>query len=250
MNKTLLALVAASGIALVGCKKEAEAPAEVTLDTLEQKVSYSIGVNLAQNINVDQFDFNTDAFAMAVEDIKAGKEPRLTMEEMMATMQTFSTLQRELAMEAQKKAADENLAKGQAFLAEKESEDGVVKTDSGLMYKVITEGSGDKPSAADSVVAHYRGTLLDGTEFDSSYSRGQPATFGVSNLIPGWIEALQLMPAGSKWELYIPADLAYGERGNGSIPPNSTLIFELELLEIVGDENAEQTAESEEKAEG
>ncbi|WP_370981349.1 FKBP-type peptidyl-prolyl cis-trans isomerase [Agaribacterium sp. ZY112] len=243
MKKTLLVLAAASSMALVGCNKEAE-KTEVTLDSLEQKVSYSIGVNLAQNINVDQFAFDTDAFAMAVEDVKAGKDPQLSMEEMMATMQTFSTLQRELAMEKQKKAAEENIAASKTFLAEKEAEEGVVKTESGLMYKVLVEGTGPIPTADDTVVAHYRGTLLDGTEFDSSYSRGQPATFGVSNLIPGWIEALQLMPVGSKWELYIPGDLAYGERGNGSIPPNSTLTFELELLEIVGDKDEEAATEA------
>ena len=231
MKKALLAL-AASSLVLAGCNKDSDNK-EVKLETLEQKVSYAIGVNLAQNIDVEKFAFDTDAFSAAVNDIKAGSEPRMSMEEMMATMQTFSTMQRELAMEAQKKAGEENIAAGTAFLTEKESEEGVVKTESGLMYKVITEGTGAKPSATDSVVAHYRGTLLDGTEFDSSYSRGQPATFGVSNLIPGWVEALQLMPAGSKWELYIPSSLAYGERGNGSIPPNSTLVFELELLEIV-----------------
>jgi len=125
-----------------------------------------------------------------------------------------------------------NAADGAAFIAEKAKEEGVQKTESGLHYKIITAGDGAIPTATDQVVAHYKGTLIDGTEFDSSYKRGQPATFGVSNLIPGWVEALQLMPAGSKWELYIPSDLGYGDRGTPSIPPGSTLVFELELIEI------------------
>ena len=128
--------------------------------------------------------------------------------------------------------AAENKKAGEAFLAENMKKEGVVALDSGLQYKVIKAGDGQKPKKTDAVVCHYRGTLLDGTEFDSSYSRGQPAQFRVDQLIPGWTEALQLMPAGSKWELYIPSYLAYGARPAGQISPNSTLIFELELLEI------------------
>jgi len=219
---------------LAGCQQDkAEPEKDVELDTLEKKVSYTIGVSVAENIRVDQFAFDSAAFNQAVEDVKAGADSRLSEEEMRATMQSFQTMQREMMMQEAQKLGEENRAEGEAFLATKEQEEGVIKTESGLMYKVITEGTGAIPKADDSVVAHYKGTLLDGSEFDSSYKRGQPATFGVSNLIPGWVEALQIMPVGSKWELYIPSDLAYGERGNQGIPPSSTLIFELELLEIV-----------------
>ncbi len=234
MNKIFLTAGALSMVALLGCNDSTEEVSEeVVLDTLEKKVSYTIGISVAENVHVDEFDFDTAAFSAAVDDVKAGAEPRLSDDEMRATMQTFQTMQREIAMRAMQKASEENLAAGEAFLAEKAQEEGVTVTESGLAYKVITEGDGAVPTAEDQVVAHYKGTLLDGTEFDSSYKRGQPATFGVSNLIPGWVEALQIMPVGSKWELYIPADLAYGERGTQGIPPNSTLVFELELLEIV-----------------
>lgn len=233
MNKTFLAVGAASMLALVGCNEEAKVVSEeVVLDSLEKKVSYTIGVSVAQNVHVDEFAFDTAAFSQAVDDIKAGKEPQLNDDEMRATMQTFQTMQREIQMKAMQAAGAENLTKGEAFLTAKLAEEGVVATDSGLLYKVVTAGTGPVPKATDTVVAHYKGTLLDGTEFDSSYKRGQPATFPVGNLIPGWVEALQLMPVGSKWELYIPANLAYGENGNQGIPPNSTLIFELELIEI------------------
>lgn len=237
MNKTILALGAISAVALAGCKEEAK-PEPVVLDTFEEKVSYAIGVSVAQGVNVDEFGFDTAAFSQAIEDIRAGKESQLSEDEMRATMQAFQTQQQEIMAAKQAKLIEENKAKGEAFLAEKEKEEGVVKTESGLLYKVITEGTGPVPSATDEVVAHYRGTLIDGEEFDSSYSRGEPATFPVGGLIPGWVEALQIMPVGSKWELYIPSALAYGERGNPRIEPNSTLVFELELLEIVDKEAA------------
>ncbi len=239
MKRSFSCFVFAGLTALAGCQKSDDAAeTEVTLDTLEKKVSYTIGVSVAENVRVDQFDFDSAAFSQAVADVKAGTDSRLSQEEMQATMQSFQTMQREIAMQERETQETKNRAEGEAFLATKEQEEGVVKTESGLMYKIITEGSGAIPKADDSVVAHYAGTLLDGTEFDSSYKRGKPATFGVSNLIPGWVEALQLMPVGSKWELYIPGDLAYGPRGNQGIPPSSTLVFELELLEIVQKEVA------------
>lgn len=244
MNKKLMAMGAAvTMVALTACNEKAtEAKKEVTLETLEQKVSYTIGVSVAQNVHVDKFAFDTAAFSQAVDDVKVGADLRISDEDMRATMQAFQTMQREMQMEEMKKLGAENLASGQAFMEEKLKEEGVVKTESGLAYKVLTEGTGPIPKAEDSVVAHYKGTLLDGTEFDSSYKRGNPATFGVTNLIPGWVEALQIMPAGSKWELYIPAELAYGENGNQGIPPNSTLVFELELIEIVAKEEAKTEA--------
>jgi FKBP-type peptidyl-prolyl cis-trans isomerase len=137
-------------------------------------------------------------------------------------------------MSAKRNAAgDQNLKDGQVLLEKNKAEAGVVALPSGLQYKVLTEGTGPRPKATDKVKTHYRGTLIDGTQFDSSYDRGEPATFGVGGVIKGWTEALQLMPVGSKWKLWIPANLAYGEAGRPSIPPNSTLIFEVELLEIV-----------------
>ena len=237
MNKTLLTLGLGAVVVVSGCQEDAKQE-PVVLDTFEEKVSYTIGVSVAQNVNIDQFEFDTAAFTQAVEDIRSGSGPQLSDDEMGATMQTFQTQQREIATAQQAVLVEENKAKGEAFLAEKEQEEGVVKTESGLLYKVITQGDGDIPAATDQVVAHYRGTLIDGDEFDSSYSRGEPATFPVNGLIPGWVEALQIMPVGSKWELYIPSDLAYGERGNPRIGPNSALVFELELLEIVKQEPA------------
>lgn len=251
MNKTMMALGLASIVTLSGCKEEAKQE-PVVLDTFEEKVSYTIGMSVAQNVNIEEFQFDTAAFVQAVEDIRSGADAQLTDDEMRATMQTFQTQQRDIAMAKRQQSMEENKVKGAEFLTKKEQEEGVQKTESGLMYKVITEGTGPVPEATDRVRAHYRGTLLDGTEFDSSYSRGEPAVFPVNGLIPGWIEALQLMPVGSKWELYIPSDLAYGERGNQSIEPNSTLIFELELLEIVQEEKpveADTEAEPEKSAE-
>lgn len=242
MNKTIMTVGALSSLFLVACNKEAE-PEPVVLDTFEEKVSYAIGTSVAQNVNIEEFAFDTAAFSQAVEDVRAGADLQLTDEEMRATMQTFQTQQRDIAMAKRNKLMEENKAKGDTFLAGKEAEEGVVKTESGLLYKVVSEGTGDKPALTDKVVAHYRGTTIDGEEFDSSYARGEPATFPVNGLIPGWIEALQIMPVGSKWELYIPSDLAYGERGNPSIEPNSALIFELELLEIVKPEEKKEEAE-------
>jgi len=243
MKNAISCFMLAGLVTVAGCQKEAEQTnTEVELDTLEQKVSYTIGVSVAENIRIDQFAFDSAAFNQAIEDVKAGADSRLSDEEMRATMQSFQTMQREIAMQEQQQLEEKNRAEGEAFLAAKAQEEGVVKTESGLLYKVITEGTGPVPKADDAVVAHYRGTLLDGTEFDSSYKRGQPATFGVSNLIPGWVEALQIMSVGSKWELYIPGDLAYGPRGNQGIPPSATLIFELELQEIVAEpESAEES---------
>lgn len=243
MNKTIMAVGAVSLIALSACKEEEKEP--VVLDTFEEKVAYTIGQSVAQSVNIDEFDFDTAAFVQAIEDVRSGQDAQLSDEEMQATMQTFQTKMREIATAKQAKLQEENKAKGDAFLVAKEAEDGVIKTESGLLYKVITEGSGEVPTASDQVVAHYRGTLIDGEEFDSSYSRGEPATFPVGGLIPGWVEALQIMPVGSKWELYIPSDLAYGERGNPRIAPNSTLIFELELLEIVKPEAPAEEAAGE-----
>ena len=173
------------------------------------------------------------------------KRREMTAEEIAETMQAFQQQQMAKMQEEQAAAGAKNAEAGEAFLAENGKQEGVVTTDSGLQYKVVTKGDGAKPKADDLVSVHYKGTLLDGKEFDSSYKRGEPAEFGVNQVIPGWTEALQLMPVGSKWELVIPADLAYGPGGaGGDIGPNSTLQFEVELLEIKDKEAAAAEAEA------
>jgi FKBP-type peptidyl-prolyl cis-trans isomerase FkpA/FKBP-type peptidyl-prolyl cis-trans isomerase FklB len=169
---------------------------------------------------------------LALRDVRDGVDSRLTEEEKATVMQTFQE-QAMAKREAEQKALSEkNIAEGTAYLEANKAKEGVTVTESGLQYRVITEGTGVVPTATDSVSVHYSGKLLDGTEFDSSIARGEPVTFDVTGVIAGWTEALQLMPKGSKWELVIPSDLAYGPGGNGPIPPNSVLVFEVELLEV------------------
>ncbi len=171
--------------------------------------------------------------AEGLKDALRGGKTRLTEEEAKTVLTEVQNEVRKQQQEKMKEAADKNKTEGQAFLAANKDKEGVETLPSGLQYKIITEGTGPKPTASDTVVCNYRGTLIDGKEFDSSYKRGQPATFPVSGVIKGWTEALQLMPVGSKWQLFIPSDLAYGERGAGAeIGPNSTLIFEVELISI------------------
>lgn len=194
-----------------------------------EKLSYSMGIFFGQSVARQGMELDNPAFLQAVEDVLSNSELKLSKEEMQQILSDFQKKeQEELAA-----AASNNKASGEKFLAENKSKDGVKTTESGLQYKVVTAGEGEKPKASSQVVVHYRGTLIDGTEFDSSYSRGEPATLGVNQVIKGWQEALQMMPVGSKWQIYVPADLAYGQRGaGGTIKPNSTLIFDIELLEI------------------
>ena len=232
INKKLLVGLVSSVVLVAGCQKEAEEPKAVELNTLEQKVNYTIARNLASNFKQNGLVVEPDSFMLALNDVRDGVESRLTDEEMQTVMQTFQEQAMAKREEEQKKIASENAEKGQAFLAENKAKEGVTTTESGLQYRVITEGSGVKPKATDTVTVHYSGKLLDGTEFDSSYSRNEPATFDLNSVIPGWTEGLQLMPQGSKWELVIPSELAYGPGANGPIPPNSVLVFEVELLEV------------------
>jgi FKBP-type peptidyl-prolyl cis-trans isomerase FklB len=168
-----------------------------------------------------------------LKDTLAGGKTLLTDQEAQATLTALQNDLRKKQLELRQQAGETNKKEGEAFLATNKAKDGVVALPSGLQYKILTEGTGPKPSATDSVVCNYRGTLLDGKEFDSSYKHGQPATFPVNGVIKGWTEALQLMPAGSKWQLFVPAQLAYGDRGAGpDIGPNATLVFEVELLSI------------------
>jgi FKBP-type peptidyl-prolyl cis-trans isomerase FklB len=205
----------------------------LVLKTQKDKLSYVIGLNIGKSLHKDSVDIDTAIFTRGVKDAISGAKTLLTEDEMKAVMTTLQTELRKKQEETMQAAGEINKKEGDAFLAENKTKDGVVTLPSGLQYKIITAGTGPKPTAADSVVCNYRGTLLNGTEFDSSYKRGQPATFPVSGVIKGWTEAVQLMPVGSKWQLFVPADLAYGNRGAGpDIGPNATLIFEVELISI------------------
>ncbi len=212
---------------------EAAAAKATELKTELDKVSYVIGTQIAQNFKKQDIEINIESLISGLKDVMAGKELALGEDERQQVMTSFR--KRMMAKQAAQKAeqAAKNLAEGQAFLDANKTKEGVQVLPSGLQYKVITEGTGQTPTADDKVKTHYRGTLINGTEFDSSYKRNKPAEFAVTGVIKGWTEALQLMKEGSKWELYIPANLAYGERARPNIPSNSTLIFEIELLEVV-----------------
>lgn len=233
INKKLLVIGLISSALMVGCNKEAEKEdASIELTTLEQKVNYVVAQNMAQQFQQGGLTIEPDVFALALQDVRDGVESRLTDEEKETVMQTFQEQAMAKREEEQKKVSETNIAEGTAYLEANKAKEGVTVTESGLQYRVITEGTGVKPTATDTVTVHYVGKLLDGTEFDSSISRGEPVAFPVNGVIAGWTEALQLMPQGSKWELVIPSDLAYGPGGNGPIPPNSVLVFEVELLEV------------------
>lgn len=199
----------------------------------KDKASYSIGYDIGATFKKQNIDLNTDALMSGLKEGLAGKEGTLSKEERDKTLEAFQKEMMEKQVAASKEAATKNAAEGEKFLAENKKKEGVKTTDSGLQYKVLKEGSGPSPKETDTVVTNYKGTLLDGTEFDSSYKRNEPATFPVNRVIKGWTEALQLMKPGAKYQLFIPAALAYGERGAGrEIGPNATLIFEVELLSI------------------
>ncbi len=203
------------------------------LKTLEQKASYSYGIDIIKNLKAQGVEIDLDAFVQGMRDSQSGAKPALSDQEMRQAKSKYQLKARERRLAEAKRIAEENKTKGEAFLAENAKKPGVVTTDSGLQYKIIKPGTGKTPKLNDTVVTHYRGTLIDGREFDSSYKRNQPATFPVKGVIKGWTEALQLMKEGAKWELYIPSDLAYGKsRRSELIQPNSTLIFEIELLEV------------------
>lgn len=234
----VISILAASTALVVGCKKEEKVDDAQKISTLEQKVSYVIGYNMAKNLKQNKVELDKDAFVLALADAKADKDSRISDEEGQKVMTEMQEKVMQQVEAERKKIIEENTAKGKKFLEENKSKSGVTTTESGLQYKVITEGKGPKPKATDTVTVHYVGKLIDGTEFDSSQKHGQPATFPLDGVIPGWTEVLQLMPQGSKWEVYIPSELAYGEGGQGPIPASSTLIFEIELLEVKAPEAA------------
>ncbi|MGF1699956.1 FKBP-type peptidyl-prolyl cis-trans isomerase [Photobacterium makurazakiensis] len=227
---------------------EAEA-APVAFASEDDKAAYAIGASLAQYLaaNLDQqkelgLELNREQVLAGVSDVFADKS-RLTPEETQQALQDLDTRVSEIVQQKAQADAEVNIKAGDDYRAEFEKQEGVVKTDSGLLYQVETQGEGDKPAATDTVQVHYKGMLTDGTEFDSSYKRNQPATFPLNQVIPGWTEGVQLMPVGSKFTFVIPPELAYGSQANPSIPANSTLVFEVELLEIVkAEESAEQDA--------
>jgi len=217
-----------------GCAaEEAKVAPELKLDTPKNRISYTIGVNIGQDFKSQKLDIDADLLFEGIKDSLAGKELRLTEEQMASEIEAFQQDMQTKLMAEMEALSAKNKADGEAFLAENAKKEGIVVTASGLQYKVLEAGEGDSPVPSDVVTVHYRGTLVDGTQFDSSYDRGQPATFPVGGVISGWTEALQLMKPGAKWQLVIPADLAYGERGAGqAIGPNSTLLFDVELISV------------------
>lgn len=229
--RTLIALGFLT-LAAAAFAQQPATPAAAAPTTQKEKLSYAIGMNLGGQFKSQSVDVDPAMLAQGIRDAIAGKTA-LTEDEARAVMAAFQEEMRSKQQAMMAQAADKNAKEGEAFLAANKTKPGVVTTPSGLQYKVITAGTGPKPTVDDTVLCHYRGTLIDGTEFDSSYKRNAPAKFPVKGVIKGWTEALQLMPVGSKWQLWVPATLAYGDRGAGSqIGPNTMLIFEVELLSI------------------
>ena len=208
-------------------------PSVLTLKTQKDKVSYALGMNLGTNLHKETVEVDPAIVLRGLKDALASGKMLLTEDEARAVLTQLQTEVRGKQQEKMKVAGEMNKKESVEFLAANRAKDGVVTLPSGLQYKILTAGTGPKPTASDTVVCNYRGTLISGTEFDSSYKRGQPASFPVNGVIKGWTEALQLMPVGSKWQLFVPAELGYGDRGAGAdIGPGATLIFEVELLSI------------------
>ncbi|WP_372521579.1 FKBP-type peptidyl-prolyl cis-trans isomerase [Sulfuricaulis sp.] len=207
----------------------------------KQKFSYTVGFQLGQKLKLQNLDLDSKAFTQGAQDAISNSKPRLKPEEMQAAIKS----QQKKEMEKQEALVKKNLEAGQAFLEANKKKEGVIALPSGLQYKVITEGQGKQPKSTDSVVAHYRGTLINGTEFDSSYKRNEPATFPVAGVIKGWQEVLPLMKEGAKWQVYIPAELGYGSHGAGAvIGPNEVLIFDIELLSVKSEVEGKEDKES------
>lgn len=222
---------ATSGAAKATTAKPATAAPALT--TKKEKVSYAIGADLGGKLKSSSIDVDPNILTRALKDSLTGAKSAMTDDEIRATLSDLTKDMQAKQATLNKEKADKNKQEGEAFLTANKTKEGVVALPSGLQYKIIKAGTGPKPTAADTVVCNYKGTLIDGKEFDSSYKRGQPATFPVGGVIKGWTEALQLMSVGSTWQLFIPADLAYGDRQAGpDITPGSTLVFEVELVSI------------------
>ena len=254
MKLNTLALLTASSLFLAACSNDEATTAETktaeaagaplvstdvatqtdpALASLEQKLSYIVGTNLAGQFKRDELTFDVNAFSMAIDDVMAGKESRLSQEQVQEAVAAVQKQAQEKQQLAQQAVSGKNKADGLAYLEANAKKEGVVVTESGLQYKEVVSGEGEIPTSDKTVVVHYKGTLTDGTQFDSSYDRGEPAEFPVTGVIQGWVEALQLMNVGDKFELTIPSDLAYGTRGSGqTIGPDATLLFDVELIEI------------------
>jgi len=225
MKHSIIVVIILGALSL-SCFAQEQTP---QLKDLKDKASYSIGLNIGTNFKRQNVELNADALLAGVKDAISGKKPALSEAEQQQVMNSF---QKEM-QDKQKVMADKNLETGKKFLEDNKKKDGVKTTASGLQYKVVKEGNGPQPKASDNVTVDYRGTLIDGTEFDSSYKRGQPASFPLNGVIKGWTEGLQLMKTGAKYQFFIPADLAYGQRAMGpDIQPNSTLIFDVELKSV------------------
>ncbi len=230
MNKILLpALGLGIALTITACGKGDKS--ELKTDT--EKFSYAIGMDIGKSLKRLETEIDVGALRQGAQDVLDDKETLLTQEQVVEVMTSFSQKIQKEQEEKQKAAAGKNVEESKKFFAENGKKDGIKTTKSGLQYQVITEGKGDKPKATDRVSVHYKGTLLDGSTFDSSYERGEPATFPLNAVIPGWTEGLQLMTVGSKYKLFVPPELGYGERGAGpKIGPNAALIFEVELLKV------------------
>jgi FKBP-type peptidyl-prolyl cis-trans isomerase len=214
-------------------KKRSPSEEENPIVTEQDKRGYALGVELGLDVAKHGADINHHLVIQGMRDALAGKKFLMTADDMNAVLIEMQKEQREKMALARKELAEQNRKDGEAFFAANKSKEGVVTLPSGLQYKVLKAGDGNKPSLADKVVCHYRGSLLDGTEIDSSYQRNEPSTLPLKGVIKGWTEALQLMPVGSKWQIFVPSELGYGERGDGrNISPNAALIFEIELLSI------------------
>ena len=207
----------------------AKEPSTTVLATDVERISYIIGLRMGEGFKKSKLELDVKTFVAAIEDVLKDRQPAMTEEEMMATEKMFQ----EKMMQEQQAETANNLEAAKTFLAENGKKEGVITTESGLQYIEVKPGQGEKPAATSKVRVHYKGSLLDGTEFDSSYKRGEPAEFQVDQVIPGWQEALQLMQVGAQYKLFIPPDLGYGDQGNPRIPGNSLLLFDVELVEIV-----------------
>jgi len=209
--------------------------------TPKGKMSYAVGLEMGRNITNYLVDVDAEALAAGVRDSVSKKKALISeqdaiagMNEFRGQMQAKRSETQKLMQEKQKEAGDKNKKEGEAFLAENKTKPNIKTTSTGLQYRILTQGKGKVPTSNDTVIAHYRGTLINNTEFDSSYKRGEPSEFPVTRVIKGWTEALLMMPVGSKWQLFIPSELAYGESGRPNIPPNSVLLFDIELIGIKG----------------
>lgn len=235
MNRTILIIAATAAFASGFARAQTS-----ELETPEDRLSYTIGMDIGQSLSGQDMPLDIDILMQGLRASYLGEETLLTQEEALVEREQFIQRRQQQLSDQRTEEARINAEEGEAFLAANADKEGVTVTDSGLQYRVITEGDGASPNAEDRVTVHYRGKLINGVEFDSSYARGEPASFGLGQVIPGWTEGVQLMNEGAKYEFFVPSDLAYGEQGRpGPIGPNSTLIFEVELLEVTSSVSVE-----------